>query len=109
MKDPDSEAPLPLPYVAPESGPQVIQFPARAKDSAKQRPSKAAMDEARVKSVAQRSKSNSLWYALYLPQLRELNSALQKKYLDQLAGHMQSVSSTVSFHPQALICEVRSS
>ncbi len=67
------------------------------------------MDEARVKSVAQRSKSNSLWYALYLPQLRELNSALQKKYLDQLAGHMQSVSSTVSFHPQALICEVRSS
>ena len=109
MKDPDSEAQLPLPYVAPESGPQVIQFPARAKDSAKQRPSKAAMDEARVKSVAQRSKSNSLWYALYLPQLRELNSALQKKYLDQLAGHMQSVSSTVSFHPQALICEVRSS
>jgi len=101
LKDPDSEAQLPLPSITPESGAQIIQLPARAKD--------LATDKASVKPIARRSKSKSLWYALYLPQLSELDSTQQKKYLDQLASHMQSVSSTVSFHPQALICEVRSS
>ena len=109
MKDPDSEAQLPLPWIAPESGAQIIQLPARPKNLAKQRPSKTATDEASAKPIAKHNKSKSLWYALYLPQFRELDSAQQKKYLDQLAGHMQSVSSTVSFHPQALICEIRSS
>lgn len=104
MKDPDSEAQLPLPSIAPDSGAQIIQLPARPKSLAK-----TATGEARAKLIAKRAKANSLWYALYLPQLRELDSTQQKKYLDQLAGHMQSVSSTVSFHPQALICEVRSS
>ena len=109
MKDPDSEAQLLLPCIAPESGAQIIQLLAQTKCLAKERLSKAMTYGPGVKSVAKRSKSNSLWYALYLPQLRELNTTQQKKYLDQLAGHMQSVSSTVSFHPQALICEVRSS
>lgn len=103
MKDPDSEAQLPLPSIAPESGAQIIQLPARVKDISRQQPSKAANGETRARS------NSSLWYALYLPQLRELDATQQKKYLTQLAEHMQSVSSTVSFHPQALICEVRSS
>jgi protein ImuB len=109
LKDPDSEAQLPLPCIASESGAQIIQLPARPKNLAKQRPSKTATDEASAKPIAKHNKSKSLWYALYLPQFRELDSAQQKKYLDQLAAHMQSVSSTVSFHPQALICEIRSS
>ena len=109
MKDPDSEAQLPLPCIAPESGAQIIPLPARPKNLAKQWLSKTTTDEVRAKPIAKRSKSKNLWYALYLPQLRELDPAQQKKYLDQLAGHMQSVSSTVSFHPQALICEIRSS
>jgi protein ImuB len=109
LKDPDSEAQLPLPCIAPESGAQIIQLPARPKNLAKQRPSKTATDEASAKPIAKHNKSKSLWYALYLPQFRELDSAQQKKCLDQLAGHMQSVSSTVSFHPQALVCEIRSS
>lgn len=109
MKDPDSEAQLPLPCIAPESGAQIIQLPARVKGLAKEQPSKAATGEASVKPTAKRNKSNSLWYALYLPQLEDLESTQQKKHLDRLAELMQSVSSTVSFHPQALICEVRSS
>ena len=109
MKDPDCEAQLPLPCIAPDSGAQIIQLPARPKNVAKAWPSKTATDEASAKFIAKRNRSKNLWYALYLPQLKELDSTQQKKYLDQLAGHMQSVSSTVSLHPQALICEIRSS
>lgn len=109
MKDPDSEAQLPLPCIAPESGAQIIQLPARDKDLSREQSPKAATNEASAKLITRRTKSNSLWYALYLPQLRELDSTQQKKYLTQLAELMQSVSSTVSFHPQALICEIRSS
>ena len=109
MKDPDSEAQLPLPCIAPESGAQIIRLPAGPKDLAKGRSPTPATNDTSIKPATRRSRSNSLWYALYLPQLEELDSTQQKKYLDQLADHMQGVSSTVSFHPQALICEVRSS
>lgn len=111
MKDPDSEAQLPLPSIAParslpratKRAARVIQLPAIPK------PAKANGNHADLKPAARPISSNSLWYALYLPQLASLDPHLQEKYLQQLAGHMQSVSSTVSFHPQALICEVRSS
>ncbi|PCJ25748.1 MAG: hypothetical protein COA96_06900 [SAR86 cluster bacterium] len=53
--------------------------------------------------------ANNLWYALYFPQLAELGTVQQKKHLNELAGLMQCVSSTISFHPLALICEIRSS
>ena len=107
MKDPDSEAQIPLPCIAPDSGAQIIQLPARPKNLAKAWPSKTATNEANAKPIAKRSRSKNLWYALYFPQLRELDSTQQKKYLDQLAGHMQSVSSTVRLPPQALITEIR--
>ncbi|HBJ89290.1 MAG TPA: hypothetical protein DDZ21_04910, partial [Gammaproteobacteria bacterium] len=51
----------------------------------------------------------NLWYALYFPQLHELSDPQQIQVLNELAGLVESVSSTVSFHPQALICEIRSS
>ncbi|MBL4573836.1 MAG: DNA polymerase Y family protein [Gammaproteobacteria bacterium] len=109
MKDPDSEAQLPLPCIAPESGAQLIRLPAGPKSLAKGHSPTAATNGTSIKHATRRSKSNSLWYALYFPQLKELDSTQQKKYLDQLADHMQRVSSTISFHPLALICEVRSS
>jgi len=109
LKDPDSEAQLPLPCIAPVSGAQIIQLPARSKSLALEQTSKTATSEASSKPITRRGKSNSLWYALYLPQLSELDSTQQKKYLTQLAKLAQGVSSTVSFHPQALICEIRSS
>lgn len=51
----------------------------------------------------------SLWYALYFPQLEALTQHEQQQYLTALAGVAENVSSTVSFHPQALVCEIRSS
>ncbi|MEX0964625.1 MAG: DNA polymerase Y family protein [Pseudohongiellaceae bacterium] len=108
MKDPDSEAQLPLPSLASEQAAKIIQLPVRAKTLVESQ-SFNTKNDARVRSPARRLSTNSLWYALYLPQLAELQPQQQEKYLKQLAGHMQSVSSTVSFHPLALICEVRSS
>ena len=52
---------------------------------------------------------SALWYALYLPQLEALPRPQQQQYLNKLAALAQEVSSTVSFHPQALIFEIRSS
>lgn len=52
---------------------------------------------------------NNLWYALYFPQLIQLGKLQQDRYLNELAGLVQSVSSTISFHPLTLVCEIRSS
>ena len=109
MKDPDSEAQLPLPSMAPERAAKIIQLPAAPKALSEAQPPRTAQNDASVKPAARPISKKSLWYALYLPQLASLEPQQQKKYLDQLADHMQSVSSTVSFHPQALVCEVRSS
>ena len=105
MKDPDSEAQLPLPSLARESGAQVIKLPASPLTVTANRPT---ANKASRRTPARRIRPNKLWYALFLPQLTNLAPSQQKKYLNQLAGHIQSVSSNVSFHPQALACEVRS-
>ncbi|MFK7864627.1 MAG: DNA polymerase Y family protein [Pseudohongiellaceae bacterium] len=54
-------------------------------------------------------KRPSLWYALYFPQLHRLDDQQQKEALTHLAGIAESISSTVSFHELALVCEIRSS
>jgi len=51
----------------------------------------------------------SLWYALYFPQLNNLDDLQQSGALTKLASKAQNVSSTVSFHKLALVCEIRSS
>ena len=61
-----------------------------------------------IKSSAKLRKGN-LWYALYLPQLAKLDDKNQTQVLNTLANLITSVSSTVSLHPQSLICEIRSS
>lgn len=51
----------------------------------------------------------SLWYALYFPQLADLPTEQQDKYLHELAALAENLSSTVSLHAQALVFELRSS
>ena len=51
----------------------------------------------------------SLWYALYFPQLETLPQSQQQVCLTTLAGIAESVSSAVSMHTHALVCEIRSS
>lgn len=54
-------------------------------------------------------KRSILWYALYFPQLGELDTTRQEASLNDLARLAQNVSSTISLHPLALVCEIRSS
>lgn len=99
MKDSEPTVQLPLPEA---SGAQVIALPvAPAQPREDKQP-----DEAGAKH---KPKRQNLWYALFFPQLAELSEVRQEQILRQLAGLVETVSSTVSFHPQALICEVRSS
>lgn len=127
MEDPDStdQLPLPsmqdgpaaqtiklsLPSISATSTAQIVKLPlpANAPDQVvKHRlPAKSSRGDAVVKRS--NKLKGSLWYALYFPQLAELTESQQKKHLNDLAGLVQSVSSTVSFHPLALICEIRSS
>ena len=52
---------------------------------------------------------NSLWYALYFPQLKKLNETQKQNYLSQLAVLVENVSSNITIQKQAIVCEVRSS
>ena len=66
-------------------------------------------DESNKNPAKSRSRRQSLWYALYFPQLSELSESQQAQILTELAGLAENVSATVSFHSQALVCEIRSS
>ncbi len=95
MKDSESMAQLPL----PEAGEgRVVKLPLPLEN---RRPDHKQQSSPR--------RHSGLWYALFLPQLAGLSETQQDRFLKKLAGLMESVSSTVSFHPQALVCEVRSS
>ena len=126
MEDPDdSTAQLPLPSTSTAGTAQIVKLPlpsisakSTAQAVAQQLPVKSSADSvtgiaAAACNTATKGSSNGrqapLWYALYFPQLAELPESQQKKHLNELAGLVQSVSATVSFHPLALICEIRSS
>lgn len=99
MEDSEPTVQLPLPEAV---GAQVIKLPLP----------REKVEESSAKPPAetqQKPQRQNLWYALFLPQLSELSEVQQDKVLHELAALVESVSSTVSFHPQALICEVRSS
>lgn len=99
MEDPESTAQLPLPSPLGAKA-ELIELPL---------PKQPASDLKQQSNEAQTKKPDSLWYAVYLPQLAELTELHQQEHLETLAGILESISSTVSFHPQALICEIRSS
>ncbi len=120
MEDPDSTGQLPSPSVQGKAIARVLKLPLSGQEldavsglNKATAPDKAPATDLNkapvVAPAAGLNKSPSLWYALYLPQLGELPESLQKTHLNQLASLAQDVSSTVSFHPQALICEIRSS
>jgi len=98
VEDSDHSAQLPLPAVPDQQGASVIPLPARP---ATQRP-----EPDKPCLTAPRS---SLWYALHFPQLAEFDSDQQRSLLKALAEEVNQVSATVSYHPQALVAEVRSS
>lgn len=58
---------------------------------------------------APRRLAPTLWYGLYFPSLEQLPENHQQDLLDRLAAAAGAISSSVSQHPQALACEVRSS
>lgn len=99
MEDPDSTAQLPLPSPLDGARAKVIKLPVSARSS-------QAQPKPNTRSP---KRSNSLWYALYFPQLAEQSATQQTRILNQLAGLVQQVSSSVSLHPLALVCEIRSS
>jgi protein ImuB len=117
LEDPDSAAQLPLPSLPDNSTARVIRLHPRggakslgnAATTTKDAGSDHCRSDQQTTNRQTASKRNCLWYALYFPQLGELNKPQQEKYLHELAGLVQSVSSTVSFHPLTLICEIRSS
>ncbi len=109
MEYPDSEAQLPLPTLESKPEAQITKLPTRPRTVFKNQLVDSTKSSGSAGLANKKCRARSLWYALYLPQLSNLDPSQQEKYLNQLAGLMQSVSSTVSFHPQALICEIRSS
>lgn len=104
MEDSEPRVQLPLPEAA---GAQVIKLPVpERQQTGETHKSNEQLDDSA--EVAKPRRQN-LWYALFFPQLAELSEVRQEQILQELAGLVENVSSTVSFHPQALICEIRSS
>ena len=99
MEDPDNTAQLPLPSPFGAKA-EVVKLPLREK---------SGTDLKNEVTPARAKQPTSLWYAVYFPQLAELSKPQQEQRLNVLAELLEGISSTVSFHPQALICEIRSS
>ena len=98
---------LPLPS-GESSGPDLNLGPDPGQNQ--QKPTNPSINSATSGAAGGHIRTHTpLWYALYFPQLDELSEARQQKVLNLLAGIAESISSTVSFHPLALICEIRSS
>ena len=99
----------PLPSASGESsGPDLNLDPDPGQNQ--QKPTNPSINSATSGAAGGHIRTHTpLWYALYFPQLDELSEARQQKVLNLLAGIAESISSTVSFHPLALICEIRSS
>lgn len=99
MEKPKTIAQLPLPSVVTGSRNKVVRLPAGSDDTPPATPG----------NHSKKPQQQSLWYALYFPQLAGLAESKQKKLLEQLASQATKVSSSVSFHPLSLVLEIRSS
>jgi protein ImuB len=94
----DHRAQLPLPAMPEPQGATVIPLPTR--------PPAPRPEPDQGRSPTPR---RSLWYALYFPQLEQFSADQQRRLLKVLAEEVNQVSATVSYHPQTLVAEVRSS
>ena len=99
MDDSDSSAQISLPAIPGRQGASIITLPVPAP----RQPPAQRSDQTATSSRP------ALWYALYFPALVDLSDSNQQRALQKLAAVAEAISSTVSYHPQALICEVRSS
>lgn len=109
MEDPDSSKQLVLPTLARSARLLTLpQLPSAGAGNIPAPPAPATSTCAPT-PVTPLKAAPALWYALYFPQLAAHPAAQQQKLLELLAGRVQEVSATVSFHPLALVCEVRSS
>jgi len=74
------------------------------------RPATGSPETSKTASITPlRKPGATLWYAAYFPQLATCPEPQQQKILNALAALALDVSATVSFHPLALVCEIRSS
>ena len=106
MEDPDNSAQKPVATAGSrKSGVLKLPLANRCGPDKQHYPN----DESNKNPAKSRSRRQSLWYALYFPQLSELSESQQAQILTELAGLAENVSATVSFHSQALVCEIRSS
>jgi len=106
MEDPDNSAQKPAATAGSrKSGVLKLPLANRCEPDKQHCPN----DESNKNPAKSRSRRQSLWYALYFPQLSELSKSQQTQILTELAGLAENVSATVSFHSQALVCEIRSS
>ena len=79
---------------------------ANQKKSAKAFPQKE--EKGRLNEIRKTINSDSLWYAIYFPQFKNLNETQKKNYLSQLAVLVKKISSNITIQKQAIVCEVRS-
>ena len=98
MKDLDTTSQLPLPTMK-KAVTEVVKLPLTTRNK----------NNRGITKPNTKPRRQTLWYALYFPQLAELCNNKQTHILHEIADLVESVSSVVSFHPQSLICEIRSS
>ena len=79
---------------------------ANQKKSAKAFPQRE--EKGRFNEIRKTINSDSLWYAIYFPQFKNLNETQKKNYLSQLAVLVKKISSNITIQKQAIVCEVRS-
>ena len=111
MEDPDSLNQLSLPALPPATSARIIPLPksALATASVGTRLPAVAPGSKLAAITALNKLRPTLWYALQFPQLADCPQPRQQKILNELAALALAVSATVSFHPLALVCEIRSS
>jgi protein ImuB len=99
MEEPKNTVQAPLPSLAAKPQGNVVRLPSKPDNTA----------PADTSNQNRKPQQQSLWYALYFPQLNHLAEPKQQKYLAQLASLATKVSSNISFHPLSLVLEIRSS
>ncbi len=86
MEGSDKDAQLPLPSLAPKSAARISKLPSPTEAVFKNGPDGSENNHGSARVVNAQARTNSLWYAFYLPQPGKLNLPLQEKYLNQLAA-----------------------
>lgn len=114
MEDPDSLIQLSLPSLPLAGSARIIPLPPPGPTARTVRLAGAGQASAQRSNqpaaISPFSKAaTTLWYAIQIPQLADHPQPQQQMILNALATLALEVSATVSLHPLALVCEIRSS